>query len=213
MTVALPRIASKDSNCWMAFIWPPATRQSTGRRQQNKQTATVWTDEVPLVSNFWPEGVAVQMMGLRPIAFEMARTRLSANVQSALRDERETGGRTDIAVGRTHRSGSDTEDSLNRLTSPAKLSDDLLVRQRRERLRKTKLAEVSWMIARPYVVRPGVHTDLVTLHVLLDKDSGALNSTGADDEEGRVQIFRVQEIKKSSSGNQLQRGIKMPSAS
>lgn len=55
--VALPRMLWKMLNCSWPVCWPPATRQS-------------------LVSK-GPPGPVVQMIGRRPMAFEIARTRLS----------------------------------------------------------------------------------------------------------------------------------------
>ena len=44
----------------------------------------------------------------------------------------------------------------------------------------------------PYAMRPGVHANVVTGHILLKQDLGALNDTRADDEEGRVELVLVE---------------------
>ena len=88
--------------------------------------------DVPLVSN-GPPGPRVQMTGLRPIAFEIARTRLSVKtVRTSLLLSWER--RTDITKRRAHGRRRHAKNGLDCFARPAKLGDDLLVRHRREGL-------------------------------------------------------------------------------
>lgn len=43
-------------------------------------------------------------------------------------------------------------------------------------------------------MRPGVHTDFVSLHVLFDDQSRSLNDTRTDDEEGSRDILLIQVV-------------------
>jgi hypothetical protein len=76
------------------------------------------------------------MMGVRPIANEMARTRLSRWLISpfSIIKVMNNAIHTDITVRRTHGCRSYTKDALDSLTSPAKLCNDLLVSERCKRL-------------------------------------------------------------------------------
>ncbi len=76
------------------------------------------------------------MMGIRPIAREMARTR-SSNVHHEFYEvQNQKKAPYQYTIWRAHGRGGDTDDFLNSFAGPAKFSNNLFVSQRRQVLRQ-----------------------------------------------------------------------------
>ena len=152
IVVALPRMLSNVANDSTPVCSPAGTRQSARAAQYNVLQGTSPQD-APLVSK-GPPGPVVQMIGRRPIAFEMARTRLSMSHQSTpVYQPCQTHKHTDITKRRTHGGGRDPEHRLDRVAGPTKLSNDLLVGHRSEGLPITSIVSQQSSVARLRHVR------------------------------------------------------------
>jgi hypothetical protein len=103
MAEAFPRIDLKVAKESGPATKPPATRQSKCLWINSRSVMS--SLYIPLVSNWPAVGVRVQMIGWRPIAREMARTRSSIHDDKQL-FKKETRGRTNVTERRTHGCGS-----------------------------------------------------------------------------------------------------------
>jgi len=132
-----------------------------------------------LVSNLPADGVLDHMMGTRPMAREMARTRSSVDTGMSARNLGCVyhGEQTNVSLGRAHGGGRNSKDILDSLTSEAELSDDLVVGESSKR-----------------PVGPGVDADFVAGHVLFDQNSWSLNHARADNEEGSLDSLLIKEF-------------------
>jgi len=131
---AFPRIPWKVSKDCSPVTKPAATCQS-------------------LVSNLPAVGVLDHMIGTRPRAKEIARTRSSSDAESApgIRGCIHNLEHTNISLGRTHGCGSNSKDLPDSLTSEGELGDDLLIGEGCEKS-----------------VRPGVYADFMAGHVFFN---------------------------------------------
>jgi len=82
-----------------------------------------------------------------------------------------------ITVRRAHHVGGNTGDILDDLLGPTQLSNDFLI---------GKSGQGG--------VRPGVDCKLVLTHVLFLEGDGEGDGTGADDEEGGLEVVLIQEL-------------------
>ena len=162
---AFPRMPWKVSKDCSPVTIPAATCQS-------------------LVSNLPAVGVLDHMIGTRPRAKEIARTRSSLGTESArgIRGCIHNFERTNVSLGRTHGCGSNSKDLPDSLTSESELGDDLLIGEGCEKS-----------------VRPGVYADFMAGHVFFDQYSWPLNYARADNEEGSRDIYLVEVFEQFST--------------
>ena len=117
------------------------------------------------------------MMGVRPIAKQIARTRSSITDLVHPEYQVEQNRQTDITIRWTHSGGGDTQDHLDRFASPTQLRHNLLIRERCQVL-----------------MAPCVHANFMPSHVLFLQNVGALDDTRTDHEEGSMKLFLGQVV-------------------